>query len=101
MLCENVIDTIDLRYPNRFGDTLGAGNFYFKHLALIGDHSTCLLSVYGSSCLFQLSPFRLRYFSLYTQWLLVAGALLLHRVAVRNGRAVPYHSYRFVVGFIS
>ena len=35
MLCENVIDTIDLRYPNRFGDTLGAGNFYFKRLALI------------------------------------------------------------------
>ena len=60
MLGENVIDTIDLRNPNRFGDTLGAGNFYFKHLALIGDHSTCLLSVYGSSCLFQIAPFRLR-----------------------------------------
>lgn len=32
-----------------------------------------LLFLYGSCCFFQLSPFRLRYLSLYTHWLFVAG----------------------------
>ncbi len=43
----------------------------FKHLS-------CLFSIYGSCCFFQIAPFRLRYLFLYTHWLFVAGALLLH-----------------------
>ena len=69
MLCENVIDVVDLLLSYHIRYILRVCHLDLD--LLVGDH-ICLFSIYGSYVLFQSSPFRLRYLSLYTHWLLVA-----------------------------
>ena len=57
MLCENVIDTVDLLLANRLRNILRVGQFDLD--LLFGDRAFRLIFLYGFGCL-QLAPFRLR-----------------------------------------
>ena len=48
MLCENIIDTVDLLLTDRVRDILRVGDSHLNTISVFGDRCICLLSFYGS-----------------------------------------------------
>ena len=48
MLCENIIDTVDLLLTDRVRDILRVGDRHLNTSSVFGDRCICLLSFYGS-----------------------------------------------------